>query len=244
MSQYSDQPEAELIGASTLNVDEVKTYLRQHPELLANDPELIETLVPPSQSTGRNVLDMQHFMIARLQQRIRTLREIQAELIEASSLNSLARDQVHQVALTLLDTKSFEHLIEFVTDENGLARMLGVRAAALCIETTNGVSGIGIRGVRVLETDGVDRILGEGCMHRLAGNVTGSRSLYGHLAEEVHAEALVRLDFSPATPPGLLALGGFNPDQFHPDQGTDLLEFLARIVERCVRQWLDLPPQS
>ena len=243
MSQYIDRPEAELIGASPLTAEEVKTYLRQHPELLANDPELIENLLPPSQSTGRNVLDMQHFMIARLQRQVRTLREIQAELIEASSLNSLARDQVHQVTLMLLDTKSFEHLIEFITDENGLARMLGVRAATLCVETANGVAGIGIRGVRVLEAGGVARILGEGCTHRLAGNVTGSRSLYGHLAEDVQSEALVRLDFSSATPPGILALGGFSPDQFHPDQGTDLLEFLARIVERCVRRWLDLPPQ-
>jgi len=41
---------------------------------------------------------------------------------------------------------------------------------------------------------------------------------------------------------GLLALGGFEAEQFHPDQAIDLLEFLARIVERCVRQWLELPP--
>ena len=122
MSQYIDRPEAELIGASPLTAEEVKTYLRQHPELLANDPELIENLLPPSQSTGRNVLDMQHFMIARLQRQVRTLREIQAELIEASSLNSLARDQVHQVTLMLLDTKSFEHLIEFITDGNRSTR--------------------------------------------------------------------------------------------------------------------------
>ncbi|MBC7103512.1 MAG: DUF484 domain-containing protein, partial [Parvibaculum sp.] len=33
-----------------------------------------------------------------------------------------------------------------------------------------------------------------------------------------------------------------DPEQFHPDQAVDLLEFLANVVERCVRQWLDLPP--
>jgi uncharacterized protein YigA (DUF484 family) len=77
---------------------------------------------------------------------------------------------------------------------------------------------------------------------RLAANVRGSRGLYGNLAEDVHSEALVRLDVSPGSPPGLLALGGFEPEQFHPDQAVDLLEFLAHVVERCVRQWLDLPP--
>lgn len=244
MSQQNDSTGAQRISVagSTVDADEVKAYLRQHPELLANDADLIASLVPPSQSTGRNVLDMQQFMIGRLQNQVRTLRDIQSDLIEATSLNSIAREQVHAATLKLLDAKSFEHLIEYITTPDGLARMLGIRAATVCIETANGVSGIGIRGVRVLEPGGVDRILGIGESCRLAANVRGSRGLYGNLAEDVHSEALVRLDVSPGSPPGLLALGGFDPEQFHPDQAVDLLEFLAHVVERCVRQWLDLPP--
>ncbi|MEQ8266931.1 MAG: DUF484 family protein [Parvibaculum sp.] len=244
MSQQNDSTEAKRMDdiEAALSADEVKAYLRQHPELLANDLDLISALVPPSQSTGRNVVDMQHFMIGRLQNHVRMLRDIQSDLIEATSLNSLAREQVHAAALKLLDARSFEHMIEYATTADGLARMLGIRAATLCIETANGVSGIGIRGVRVLEPGGVDRIVGMGERCRLAAHVRGSRGLYGHLAEEVQSEALVRLDFSPASPPGLLALGGFEPEQFHPDQAVDLLEFLANVVERCVRQWLDLPP--
>ena len=244
MSQQNDSTEAKRIetAEASLSVEDVKAYLRQHPELLANDPDLISALVPPSQSTGRNVLDMQHFMIGRLQNQVRMLRDIQSDLIEATSLNSIAREQVHAATLKLLDARSFEHLIEYVTAPDGLARILGIRAATVCIETANGVSGIGIRGVRVLEPGGVDRILGFDERCRLASHVRGSRGLYGNLAEEVQSEALVRLDFSPASPPGLLALGGFEAEQFHPDQAVDLLEFLARVVERCVRQWLDLPP--
>lgn len=244
MSQQNDSTEAKRLDDTNaaLSAEEVKSYLRLHPELLANDADLIAALVPPSQSTGRNVVDMQHFMIGRLQNQVRMLRDIQSELIEASSLNSLAREQVHAATLKLLDARSFEHMIEYTTRADGLAHLLGVRAATLCIETANGVSGIGIRGVRVLEPGGVDRIIGYGERCRLAPHVRGSRGLYGHMAEDVHSEALVRLDFSPASPPGLLALGGFEPDQFHPEQAVDLLEFLASVVERCVRQWLDLPP--
>ncbi|MBX3489548.1 DUF484 family protein [Parvibaculum sp.] len=244
MSQHNDRPEAQRIDdvPPAISAADVTAYLRRHPELLANDPDLIASLVPPSQSTGRNVLDMQHFMIGRLQGQVRMLRDIQSDLIEASSLNSFAREQVHAAALRLLDAESFEHLIEYATGPEGLARVLGVRAATLCVETANGVAGIGIRGVRVLEPGGVDRIMGIGERCRLAAHVRGSRGLYGPLAEEVNSEALVRLDFAPGAPPGLMALGGFEPEQFHPDQAVDLLEFLARIVERCVRRWLDLPP--
>ncbi|MDP1627354.1 DUF484 family protein [Parvibaculum sp.] len=244
MSQQNDSTEAKRLDDTdaTLAAEEVRAYLRRNPDLLANDPDLIAALIPPSQSTGRNVVDMQHFMIGRLQNHVRMLRDIQSDLIEASSLNSLAREQVHAATLKLLDARSFEHMIEYTTSPDGLARLLGIRAATLCIETATGVSGIGIRGVRVLEPGGVDRILGAGERCKLVPHVRGSRGLYGNMADEVHSEALVRLDFSPASPPGLLALGGFEPDQFHPDQAVDLLEFLADVVERCVRQWLDLPP--
>ena len=244
MSQHNDSTEARRVDqtGATPSAEEVKAYLRLHPELLANDADLLSSLVPPSQSTGRNVLDMQQFMIGRLQNQVKVLRDIQSDLIEATSLNSIAREQVHAAALKLLDARSFEHLIEYITSPNALARMLGIRAATVCIETAHGVSGIGIRGVRVLEPGGVDRILGMGENCRLSAHVRGSRGLYGHLADEVHSEALVRLDVSPGSPPGLLALGGFEPEQFHPDQAVDLLEFLAHVVQRCVRQWLDLPP--
>ena len=244
MSHYSDRPEAEQISESTpgLCSDEVRTYLMAHSELIANDAELIAAILPPSRVSGRNVVDMQQFVIGKLQSQVRTLRDIQSELIEASSLNSLAREQVHAAALALLDARDFGQFLEYVTSPGGLARVLGTRAAAFCIESESGVAGIGIRAVRVLELGGVARIMGGNSSFRLSANVRGSRGLYGHLAEEVRSEALVRLDFSPASPPGLLALGGGAAEQFHPDQAADLLEFLARIVERCVRRWLDLPP--
>jgi len=50
--------------------------------------------------------------------------------------------------------------------------------------------------------------------------------------------ALMRLTFGPAAPAGLLAIGAASSDGFHPEQATDLLSFLARLFEQCVRRWL------
>ncbi len=243
MSHYNDRTEVERIvdAAPNLSPEEVKAFLMAHPDFVTADAELIAALVPP-RTAGRNVVDLQQFVIGKLQNQVRTLRDIQSELIEASSLNSLAREQVHAAACALLDARNFEHLIDYVTAPEGLARALGVRAAALCVETANGVSGIGLRNVRVLEPGGVARLMGGERSYRLAANVRGSRGLYNHLADTVQSEALVRLDFARGAPAGILALGGHSQEQFHPEQAADLLEFLARVVERCVRRWLDLPP--
>ena len=41
-----------------------------------------------------------------------------------------------------------------------------------------------------------------------------------------------------------IAFGTRHPGYFDPGQGTDLLHFLARIVEHCIRAWLELPRQT
>ncbi|HEY4342997.1 MAG TPA: DUF484 family protein [Parvibaculum sp.] len=243
MSQFNDRNEIAQIreSAPSLSAGEVRAFLLQHPDFVASDADLLAAILP-ARDDGANVVDMQHFVIGKLQRQVRTLRDIQSDLIEASSLNSLAREQVHAAALAMLDAQSFEAFVAYVTEPQGLAATLGLGAASICIEAvTNNADAT---GVRILELGGVTRMMGGDLPYRLVDNVRGSRGLYGAQADSVQSEALVRLDFSRVTPPGLLALGGANAEQFHPDQAADLLEFLARIVERCVRLWLDLPPQK
>ena len=65
--------------------------------------------------------------------------------------------------------------------------------------------------------------------------------LYGPAASLVRSDALARLDFGPTAPAAMLALGSREPDKFQPHQGTELLQFLAGVLGRAVRTWLDLP---
>lgn len=244
MSQFNDRNEIAQIRESvpSLSAAEVRAFLIQHPDFVASDADLLAAILP-ARDDGANVVDMQHFVIGKLQRQVRTLRDIQSDLIEASSLNSLAREQVHAAAIAMLDAQSFEAFVAYVTGPEGLAATLGLGAASICIEAA-AISSTDTAGIRILELGGVARMMGGDLPYRLVANVHGSRGLYGVQADNVQSEALVRLDFSRVTPPGLLALGGATAEQFHPDQAADLLEFLARIVERCIRLWLDLPPQK
>jgi uncharacterized protein YigA (DUF484 family) len=141
----------------------------------------------------------------------------------------------------MLDAPDFGSLIAYITEADGLAKTLDLASAAICMEVASPAAPTDLTGLRLLEPGGVARMMGGIMPYRLVSNVQGSEGLYNAHASNVRSEALVRLDFSRVTPPGLLALGGADPEQFHPDQAADLLEFLARIVERCVRLWLDLP---
>jgi uncharacterized protein len=219
----------------------VKAFLLANPGFILENPEIIESIAAPVATTGDNVVDLQRVMVDRLQHKVRSLRDIQAELIDAASINALTRDRVHHAVLHLMEAKNFEELIAYITEPTGLAASLDLDTVALAIESRADAPGLGVRGLRILEAGGTDRAIGSDRSHQLAGNIEPNPGLYGQSAPHVRSEALVRLTFSKTTPPGLLALGSAHPDQFHQAQAADLLEFLGRVVERSVRIWLDLP---
>jgi hypothetical protein len=43
------------------------------------------------------------------------------------------------------------------------------------------------------------------------------------------------------TPPAIIAFGSRDANLFSPAQGTELVLFLARVVERQFRSWLTIP---
>ncbi len=227
---------------------DVAAYLRRHPDFLINRPELMAVLAPPTREMGDGVVDLQHFMLDRLRTDVARLKLVQRKLIATSRANQQNQTRVHAAVLAMLAATTFEHLITVVTEE--LTLLLDIDAVGLCIETAQGKPGRGTSrtskvfaaGLLMLEPGSVDELLGTGHDVLLRSDVVGDPALFGASAAGlVRSDALVRLRVSPATPVGLLALGARKPGVFHPGQGTELLTFLAQVIEHTIRAWLDLP---
>lgn len=238
MSSSPDQ--ASLETPSMLGAGEISAYLRRHPNFLIDHPELLEILIPPSAQSGETVVDMQRFMVERLQREVARLNGAHGELVAASRSNMTTQAQVHAAVLALIEATSFEHMIHTVTAD--FAEMLDVDVVTLCVEANGGPPPrITTSNVYVLPQGTLDKLIGAGREILLRGGCTPMPAIYGPAAELVRSEALVRLRFNSHTPVGLLALGSRQGEKFHPGQGTELLQFLARALERSIRAWLDLP---
>lgn len=228
-------------GDRLLTASEVMDYLHRHPAFLAENPELWAILIPPSehQSNG-DVVDLQKHMMQRLQRRLTQLSSSQDELIAAGRSNMSTQAQVHNAVLALLEATDFEHLIHVVTQD--FATILDIDIAVLLIEESSlARPHAASSNLYVVRKGAIDRLLGEGRDILLRERSEGPESIYGPAGNLIRSDALVRLNFSEAAPPGLLALGSREVGKFHPGQATELVQFLARAVERCVRSWLDLP---
>lgn len=219
---------------------QVEAYLRHHPDFLLEHPALLRLLTPPSHHRGENVYDFQSFMIERLRDDLDDLGADHDDLVVTSRDNLSGQTRVHQSALAMLGATSFEQLVHIVTTD--LAVLLDVDVVTLCVEVAETEFPRTVAsGVVTLRPGVVDELLGSGRDVVLYQLSPGDAAVFQGAAELVRSSALLRLRFSRTGPIGLLALGSRHEGRFLPGQGTELLGFLARVLEHCVRAWLDLP---
>ncbi len=227
-------------SSNTLAAETVREFLLENPNFLTDNPDLLPLLRPESAHSGENVLDMGQIVARRLGDEVSRQKAQYEELLSVGRANQAAQAQVHAAALTMMAARNFEHLIHIVTRD--LAEALAVDTVTLCVEAADeGPVKAPMSGVHVLPAGRVDAMLGVNVPARLEAVLRGDKLVFGPAAGLVRSQALIRLAPSPGSPPGLLAMGSRDEGKFHPGQGTELLQFLCRLLERLFRAWLDLP---
>jgi uncharacterized protein YigA (DUF484 family) len=223
-------------GLRAITDADVLAHLAAHPDFLSTHSDLIPVLAPPQQSLGGNVVDLQAFMVHRLQDEVLRLKTQHRALISTSRSNLTSQQRIHTAVLAVVGAASFEALIQVVTTD--LAVLLDVDVVTLCVESAAGAKPPK-NGVQLLPKGFVDGLIGVGREALLEDHVRGDPVIFGAGAGLVQSEALVRLPVAKA-PPGLLALGSRKPTKFKSGHGTELLSFLARALGVTIGQWLDL----
>ena len=223
---------------------QVVRFLRENPDFLERYPQLLSVIRAPERQfedadeAGGEVVDLQGAMLSRMRSELAQREEQSSELIDASRANLQSQNRVHAAVIAILSARSLDHMIEILTID--LAGLLNVDAVALCLEGGM-VTPTSAQGVRVVPVGTIDKILDVSRTVSLRENVEGDRRIYGEAAGLVRSEAMLRLSVREDAPCALLAMGSREPDRFHTGQGSELLTFLARILEHSIRTWFDLP---
>jgi uncharacterized protein YigA (DUF484 family) len=234
--------------------DDAPPDLRQQilgdPGLILDDTELMRALLRADRSAqGRNVVDLRGVLVDRLEERLDRLEDTHREVLAAAYDNVAGMNQVHRACLALLEPADLAGFLRVLSRE--VPPTLGVEMIRLGLEAPDAPAGSGLgpdgpyRAIAVaLPAGGIDGYLtqGRGLGARrvtLRQGAAASPELYGQAAGAIRSEALLKLDLGRGRAAGLLAFGATDPERFDPEQGTDLLGFLAGVVERSLRRWLD-----
>lgn len=221
------------------DADDVIAFLKDNPKFLQNHPEACDYLMPPKDASEKNVADFQTFMIQRLKDDKKQVQDITAEIVENARSNMNNQQRIHAGVLRILEARNFDEFIQIMTMD--LSTMLDTDIAVFVVES-NGtdIPHIQTSGIRVLPEGTIDKWM-DGQSTLLQSNIAGIEAIYGGGANLVQSQALLRIDISMNTPPAILAFGSRDPNMFEDGQGVDQVSFLARVIERAFRLWLNLP---
>lgn len=218
---------------------QVTEFLVHHPDFLIRHAELCRVLSPPSRWTeAGDVVDMQAFMIERLQEELDRVKGAAEHLIHTSRNNMSTQNRTHQAVVALLEAESIAKIVEAVADD--VPSLLDVDIATLCFEEfARPLPQLAIPSiVRIPEGQVVKLLGGPDRDCALNEEMPGDPMLFGESNGLVRSSAVVRLSAGSQCPEGVLALGSRHGRTFHSGQGTELLVFLARVIESCLRRFM------
>ena len=223
--------------------DLIRSLIVAEPALVLEDDDVMRRLVGETAS-DRKVVDLRDRLVERLENRLEKLSMTHRTVIAAAYENVAGTQQLHHAVLALVEPPDLTSFLRRLTAE--VPSMLTVDDARLCLEadvehtTVADDFGEGLAG-RVLA-------LPEGTVRdymALDGDPTGpvvlrsagaeAELMFGE-ANPVQSEACLKLDIGGA--PGLLVFGSADPKRFEAGHGTDLLVFLAGVVERLLLKHL------
>lgn len=231
-----DSP-AKTAPLAELAPEDVIAFLRGNPNFLLEHPVLLESLTPPESRHGEGVPDFQQFMLKRLQANYDWLKQQQRELIANSRANLHSISRVHQAVLLLIEATSFADLAQLILHD--FVSVFDVDAVSLLIESDNPIQPeLQKQGVRIVQPGMTEFWLEEEAV-MMDSDIAGDPIIFGPAAPLVRSQLLLRLELMPEVPLGMLAMGSRDPLLFQELQGTELVNFLARAVERSLRFWLE-----
>ncbi|MEZ5814083.1 MAG: DUF484 family protein [Alphaproteobacteria bacterium] len=220
----------------TITKNDVLEFLKNN----RDDPDLFEALIPPKKRGVRGQpADFQAYMIERLKSDKNEALQTTREIVENSRANMNNQQRIHEAVLRMLEATNFADFIHAITMD--LATLLDVDIAVLVVEADGeSIPQIQTTGIRAVPEGTVSNWMKEKTV-LLESNISGIEAIYGGGATLVKSQILLRVDISMDTPPAILAFGSREADMFAEGQATDQILFLARVIERCFRSWLNLP---
>ena len=86
-----------------LTAETVSAWLRRHPDFLQDNPEVLTFLTPPEFKRGERILDMQRFMLDKVQEELAGLRRREKQLLQAAEGNAAGQTKIHQAVAAIED---------------------------------------------------------------------------------------------------------------------------------------------
>ena len=206
----------------------IRAFLRANPEFLSGDPLLLGEL--GLRATGPNVVEFGPEALSRVAKAHRRESSKRRRLEATARANYEAQSQTHDAVIELIGARNHADL-SYRLDAFARARF-GLAACVIALEGPDRVP----VGWRALAPGQVDLTLGAERPAKL-GVAPTAHGLFEPRVGAIGSVALIRLTLWAEERQGILAFGAAEEAAFSPEMGHELIDFLARVVERTAERW-------
>lgn len=210
-------PRASTLSRPAVDAQAVEAWLREHPDFLAQRPDLYLELEPPQRVHGERMADHMAAMLAAARVHVR---EVDADMQAALSTGRAGLGLASRVGEAVLALMRAPEPLECVRHE--LPALLGVDSCHVGCETT------ARRNVSRLPPGTLGQLLPQGRDAVVRATPMHAEMLHREAAPLIRRDALARVP-APGGQPMLLAIGARDPDAL-PSSGAESLAFLGRAV--------------
>ncbi len=180
------------------------------------------------------VISFEERALARLRERLGEAVEANEDLIAFARGHWGAVASINAAVLATIEIRSVEALLDVVTRE--WPEILGIDFVAMAIRVGDCAFRADPNGIERVEPAFVGRILVPLHMVQVR-SVECGHALFGlTTANEIRAEALVRIDGPGSCPSGVLGLGQRDRLSVECGHGSELLHYLGRVIAATARR--------
>ncbi|WP_373084309.1 DUF484 family protein [Sneathiella sp.] len=219
-----------------LKEEQVRSWLISHPEFLTENADLLTMVIPPERISGDGVIDMQSFLVSRLQREVTQLTALQDDFVEAARTNQHTQEMVHASIQAILSATSLGHFVHIMTQD--LPELLEIDVITLCVEE-GPIPLPDMTGLQRLKAGSIARANWQKRSIILRPSAPKSKAVFGPAKDLVRSDALIKLEVPSLHAHAMAAFGSREPAHFHEEQATDLLRFLAIAMQSCLQMWLE-----
>ena len=223
------------------DTEKVAFYLKKNPDVLQKfiieNPKTVAKLSFPSEN-AKGVTDFYAFRAQKLEKDLKHLKARNKLLIQTSADNMESQAQIHQLALDILNAHSVSHLLKRL--RTYLSEQMDVDYTHLCL-----LEGSPIPKKLFSEHQNVSEstfinIFGEEKSPVVLRTLyeDEDKKIHGDWAEHAQSDGLLKITTPSGHAVGFLALVSGERDRFHPGQGSELLDFIAKIIGHVMEGWI------
>lgn len=229
-AKTGDAVQADLVMDKTLADDwaVVRGFLTDHPNLVRSDEDLLARLGLKVRSD--NIVEFGPAALARLSEAKSRERAARTRVEATARANFAAQAQTHAAVADLLEARNHADLARRL-DETARLRF-GLVAGIIAVERPGNAPA----GWRLLPESGVDGLICGGGLARM-GEPGAAQTLFDARAGEIRSVAIVRLAIWTPVRQGVVVFGSPDAGGFTVDMGSELVAFLARVIERTAERW-------